>query len=445
MAEEAVERKKSDVFMENFARVGAKIGNEIHLRSLRDAFSSLTPLYILAGFGTLLSSSVFPYILSGSALEAATGWADLINNGTLNFACVIICGLIGYYLAVNKGFDNPVSCIVVSLSTLIVMMPTTATVSLADGSGDVEASSVLIYNNLGIKGLFAGIIIGLLATELFIRLSRIEKLKINLGEGVPPAVTNAFNALIPMILTVSLWGIVACILQYGFGTNLIDLIKTFVTTPLESLGTSLPAVCLIYTLGNFLFFLGIHQSTINGVLLEPILTTFCTENSEAALAGEAIPHILTMNSLNFFGQLGGTGSTLALIIATYIVGKNKATKTVSATSILPGLFNINEPMIFGYPIVYNLSMLIPFLLCPVLNIVIHYFCMAAGIVSMQTVYVAWNTPIFISGFLGTGGDWRTVVLQAVLLALDTLIYMPFVKISERTAAIQSGDAEAEEA
>lgn len=430
------ESKATD-FLEKFSIVAAKIGNQIHLRTLRDAFATLIPLYILAGVATLLSSTIFPLFLTGGALDAVTMWSTVINNGTLNFTGVVICALAGYFLAGNRRFDNKIACSVVSLATLMIMMPTSVIASLADGSGDTaEVTGALLYDNLGVKGLFAGIIIGMLATELFIRLSNIDRLKVNLGEGIPPAVAKSFNVLIPMLITLGGFGIISTVLATVFGTDLIAIIKMVVQEPLSKLGTSLPAVLFIYTMGNLLFFFGIHQSTINGVLLEPILTVAATENMAAYAAGQAVPNILTMNDLNFFGQFGGTGCTICLIIATFLVSRNKAGKAVSSLSVLPGIFNINEPMIFGYPIVYNLPLLIPFLFVPVISIAAHYFCIVAGLVSPTVAYIPWNTPPLISGFLSTGGDVRTVILQAILIVIGVLIYIPFVKISDRAQTME---------
>ena len=431
-------------FLEKFSQVAAKVGNQIHLRTLRDSFATLVPLYILAGVATLLSSTVFPLFLSGEALDTVTMWSSVVGNGTLNFSGVIICALAGYFLAGNRRFDNKIACSVVALSTLIVMMPINVIASLADGSGDtVEITSALLFDNLGVKGLFAGIIIGLLSTELFIKLSNVDKLKIDLGQGIPPAVSKSFNVLIPMLITLTVFGVVTTVLQSVFGTDLIAIIKMVVQEPLSALGTSLPAVLFIYTVGNLLFFFGIHQSTVNGVLLEPILTVAATENMAAAAAGEAIPNILTMNDLNFFGQFGGTGCTICLIIATFLVSRNKAAKAVSSMAVLPGIFNINEPVIFGYPIVYNLPLLVPYLCVPILSIAAHYFCIMLGLVSPTIAYIPWNTPPLISGFLGTGGDVRTVILQAVLIVVGTLIYIPFVKMSDRAQALQMEEAEQE--
>lgn len=431
--------------LDKFTEVAAKIGSQVHLRSLRDAFATMMPLYILAGIAVLLNNVLFPVMFSGGTLANIQVWGNALTNGTLNVATIIICGLIGYCLAANRHFENPLSCVVVSLSALLVMMPFSVPAAPADGTaGTVEVVSALIYGNIGVNGLFAGIIIGLLATELFVRLSAVKQLKVNLGEGVPPAVSKSFNVLIPMLLTLGVFGVLTAVLQVCFGTDLISLIKLFVQEPLKALGTSLPAVVLIYSIGNFLFALGIHQSVINGVLLEPVLTVAISENMQAAAAGQAIPNIITINTLNCFGMMGGTGCTIALLVAAFLFfRKNKTTMAVASMAAAPGIFNINEPIIFGYPIVFNVPMMIPFVLCPAINIVITYFATLFGFISPSIALVLWTTPPILSGLVATGGDIRAAILQVLLIALDVAIYVPFMKIAANVAARES-EAEAQE-
>lgn len=113
-------------------------------------------------------------------------------------------------------------------------------------------------------------------------------------------------------------------------------------------------------------------------------------------------------------------------------------------SAVPGLFNINEPVLFGYPIVYNISMAIPFLVVPVVGIIISYFATALGWMNPCVTLVPWTTPVLLSGFLATAGDWRAVIVQAVVLVLGVLIYMPFVKVNDRVMERQAAQAEEED-
>lgn len=424
-------------FIQKFADFAAKFGNLLYLKTLRDAFATILPLYILAGIAVLLNNTVFTWIFSGDALVNIQYWGNALVNGTLNISGLLIAATIGYSLSVNKEFDNPLSTAIVAVAGVIVMMPMSVELTgMAKGATADLFSGVLTYNNLGTGGMFGGILIGLLISELYIRLSNMKKLQINLGNQVPPAVGKSFNVLIPVMISLAVFAVFATILAMC-GTDLITLIKSFIQEPLRSIGTSLWGTIILYTLGNLLWLFGIHQSVIYSSILEPLLIINIQENIAAYAAGAAIPNIINVSQVTSFGLIGGSGSTLCLLIATFIVGKNAATKNVAKLSAVPGLFNINEPVLFGYPIVYNISMAIPFLLVPVMGIVISYFATAMGLMNPCVTLVPWTTPVLLSGYLATGLDWRAIIVQAIVLVLGILIYMPFVKINDKVLERQA--------
>ena len=432
---------KGQAFLDKFAEISGRIGSEVHLRSLRDAFATIMPLYILAGIAVLINNVVFPLFLSGDALANAQYWGNSLTQGTLSISAILLCGVVGYCHAHNTGFKRDIACVVVAIAALFVTMP-----QAVDVNGEL-VGGLFASGNTGTGGLFGAIIIGLLATMLFIKLAGVKKLEINLGEGVPPMVATSFNIMIPMLLTLSVFGLVATILQVGFGTDVATLIKLFVQAPLQSLNSNIWGVVIIYTFANLLFCLGIHQSAIYGVLAEPMLTILITENMEAYASGgfAAIQpdHFMNMQIVNTFGLIGGSGCTLCLLIATFLFSKNKTSKTVGSLALGPGIFNINEPVIYGYPIVYNLPLMIPFVLVPDLFMIITYFATVAGLINPCVVMVPWTTPVFLSGFLATGGDFRAVILQVILVALGVLIYLPFMKVHERVVAKQAAEELAE--
>jgi cellobiose PTS system EIIC component len=476
MAEEAEEKT---AFLDKFAEVSAKIGNQTHLRTLRDAFATVMPLYILAGIAVLINNVIFPLIWAKGSTELAAVqvWGNAITLGTLNFAAVILAGVLGYCFAKNKRFDNPIACVVVGISSFVIMMPqalmaTIGNYLVASSTTDKTAEAVKIAltdlnitlpsgyalsgaqvtgafttSFTGANGLFGAIIVGLLATTIFIKLSQNDKLKVNLGEGVPPAVADSFNVMFPMLLTLSFWGLVAALLSGLFQTDLLTLIATGIAAPLKGVMNAGPwAVIIIYTFANLLFCLGIHQSTISGVLAEPILTMLIVDNMATFAAGQPIPvdHYMNMQIVNSFALIGGSGCTLALLLDTFLFSKSKTSKEVAKLAILPGLFNINEPVIYGYPIVYNLPLIIPFVLVPDLCIGLTYGLTCAGLISPCIAQVPWTTPAVISAFLATGLDWRAAVWQVIEIVGAMAIYLPFMRVSERAqakAAELAGEAE----
>ena len=424
-------------FIDQFTNIAFKIGNQVYLRSLRDAFAIIMPLFILAGIGVLVNNVVFPWVLHGQMLTNFQYFGTYITNGTLNVAGLLLAPTIGYCLARNKNYVNKISAAVMALGTLIIMMPNTVPVTPLAAKKAVEVSGVLTFQNVGTTGMFAGIIIGLVATELFMTLSKLKKLQINLSDAVPSAVAGSFNTMIPALITMSLFAALAAILTAGFHTDLITLITNVIQEPLRRVNTSLPGLLLIYGTGNLLFSFGIHQAVINGTLLDPVLLINMNKNMAAYAASQHIPYIINNVFRDTFGMLGGTGSTICLLIATLLFSKSRASRDITKLSFVPSLFNINEPVIFGYPIVFNFALIIPFVLMPGLGISIAYFFTAIGWMNRVVVMVPWTTPPLLNSYLATGGDWRAPVIQGFTLILGVLIYWPFLKISERVAAKQA--------
>lgn len=417
-------------FIDKFTEFAAKLGSQVHLSSLRDAFATIMPLYILAGLAVLFNNTVFQWILSGPALISAQYWGNLLVNATLNISSLLVAAVIGYCLSRNRGYENPIAAALVSLATLIIMMPGSVTV-IPDGASDgVSVSGVLAFSNTGTQAMFAGILIGLAATELFIFVTGIKKLQINMGDSIPPAVGNSFSVLIPFILVMSFFAIISAILNNVFHTDLITIITVMIQEPLRGVTTGLLGCVILYSLGNFLWLFGIHQTVIYGSLLEPLLIVNMTQAMAAYAAGEPIPNIINVAFVPAFGMMGGSGSTIALIIATLLFGRNKATRAICKMSAAPGCFNINEPVIFGYSIVYNITMIIPFVLLPAIGIIIGYAATALNFMNECVVYIPWTTPPLLSGYLATGGDFRAVLVQIVIIVIGVLLYLPFVKIND---------------
>lgn len=325
----------------------------------------------------------------------------------------------------------------------MIMMPGNVALGTVASAGAKMATVTggLSYLNTGTQGMFGGIIVGLLATGIFMKLSNIKSLQIHLGDNVPPAVSSSFCVLLPALILMSFFALIAALLAGLFNADLINLIKTWIQEPLRGFNTNIVGYCVIYTVANFLFTLGIHQTVISGTLLDPLVLINMNQNMAAYSNHEHIPNIITTSFASSFSLIGGSGSTISLIIAILIFSKVKSSKQVASLSLAPGLFNINEPMIFGYPIVFNLPVMIPFVLFPTLGSLIGYFATAWGWMSRTVVLVPWTTPPLIGPYLATAGDWRAPVVQLFIIIVGVAFYLPFMKISERVAAVQAQEEE----
>ena len=321
-------------FLDKFTDISVKIGNQVHLRSLRDAFATLMPMFILAGVAVFFNNVLFTWVLKGDMLAKFQVFGTALTNGTLNVASILIAPMIAYYLAKNKSYDSPISAAAIALSAVFIMLAIHVSVTPDGAKKAVEVTGAVLYSQVGTTGMFAGIIIGLLATEIYLRLSKVKALKINLGDQVPPAVGQSFSVLLPSLLTLGLFGVFAAVLAY-FNADLVTLISRLIQEPLRSVNTSLPGFLLIYSTGNFLYTLGIHQTVINGSLLDPLNLVNMNENMAAVQAGKQATHIINTDFVTVYSQMGGTGLTIALIIAVLLVSHYKPYKDVVKLAVIP--------------------------------------------------------------------------------------------------------------
>lgn len=421
---------------DRFTAVAAKIANITYLKILRDAFQVIMPMFILAGIGTLLNSVIFPALTNGSLLAKLQVFGTLISNATLNISAMLVAPMISYYLAKARKFDSPMSAVIVTIGSLFAIMPIVNQATIKGTEKMAEVTGVVTFDKIGTNGMFAGIIIGFVATEIFIKLSKLKALKINLGQGIPPAVATSFELMIPIFITILIICLVSTLLVDLWNTSVIDFITMAIQKPLTKVGNSFIGFTFLFALANFVFSIGIHPSTITSSIMKAPLMVAMNENMTAAAAGRQAPNIINYSFRLVFGQMGGTGATLGLLIAILLFTKYKPFKQVSKLALAPAIFNINEPIVFGLPVVFNVSLMIPFVLGPIIGTTIGYVMTAIGFIKPLTVLVPWTIPPFINGFLASGGDWKVVLVQIIIVAVHVILYLPFLKVSEKIAKQQ---------
>lgn len=395
---------------EKFVPIASKIGAQRHLVAIRDSFMVTMPLMILGALAVMLNNLPIPAyqnFMNGVFGEGVwQTFGGSVWNGTFAIISVILAFLLAYNLAHGYGKDS-IAAGTVSVASFFAL------------GGATGMSST---------GLFVAIIVGIISTELFVRLIGSDKLVVKMPDGVPPAVARSFAALFPAMIVVSLFGLVAAIFA-AFGVP--DIINSFyevVQKPFMGMASTYPSALLIAFITPFLWFFGLHGANMIDPFLQTINAPAIEANALAVSAGEAAPYVVNKPFIDSFVNLGGTGATLGLVIAIYLVGRrNKAYNVVNNLSAAPGIFNINEPMLFGLPIVLNPIMFIPFILTPMVLVTTAFWSTKLGIVPAATVMPPWVTPPVIGGFLATQ-SWSGAILAAVNLIISVLIYMPFVRI-----------------
>ncbi|EGE54018.1 PTS sugar transporter subunit IIC [Streptococcus parauberis] len=424
--------KFMDMLSEKVLPVATVLGNNKYLLVLRDAFMLSFPLTMFGSLIVVFNNLPF----WPDSLKAQ--FSTLFGNGqsaTMSIMTVFVSLGIGYYMAKAEEMEEGIYAAVVSLASFLVLTPFFFDVFGEDGKVAATANGALSLDRLGAKGMFLGIIASFLAAKLFVYLTK-RGFTIKMPESVPPAVSKSFSALIPAIGTLLSFLIVNAIMVGLFKTNLHDVIYNLIQKPLTGLGTSLPATIVALFFVQFLWFFGLHGQVIVNSVFEPFWQTNMLDNAQLTQQGaDALAkhgHIVTKSFMDTFTVgLGGSGSTLIVVLIMAFFMKHKQYKEVGRFALGPGIFNVNEPVIFGLPIVMNASIFIPWLLAPIVSVIIAYLGFASGIVPLTTgAQVPWTMPIFISGFLATNSIMGSL-LQLVQVVVIGLIWFPFLKMIDR--------------
>lgn len=401
---------------EKMLPIAGKFSRNKFLIAIRDGITLAMPLIIVGSLFMVIASFPFP------------GWEEWLGNigisGYLWKGVDSSFGLIGlvasfgiaYSLTKQYGVDG-VSSGIVSLATFITVTPFVTS----------DAGAGMPTGYMAAKGLFVAIILGLIngyVYQWFIN----KNIQIKLPETVPSAVAKSFSAIIPGIVLITSWLIVFGLLETLALPNIHDIAQVVLGKPLGLLGSNIFGTIIVVALNSLFWFVGIHGGNVVNSVMQPIWIANLDANREAYQAGAALPHIFTVAFMDNFVYIGGGGATIGLVLALGYFARKKKTsqqsKTLAPITVIPGLFNINEPTMFGMPVVLNIMLLIPFVLAPIMNIIIAYFAMASGLVPLTRTIATWTMPPVISGFLTTGSLMGSV-LQIVLIIVDVLIYLPF--------------------
>lgn len=421
--------------------LATKLNAQRHICAVRDAFILSFPLTMAGSLMVLLNNvflsadgfmfkilqfdKLFPGILKFQAVFAP------VVKGSADIFSILIVFLIARNLAKLMEGDDLLTGLT-AISVYFIIYP---------DYFDNEGVNYLTNQYLGAQGLFVAILVGLLVGELMSRLAKSDKLEIKMPEQVPSAVARSFKVLIPIIITTIFFSVLNYFVKMAAPGGLHELIYNILQTPLTRMSQSLFSVLILALLSQSLWAMGIHGPNT----IAAIRDTMFSEAGNANLLDYAesgttwgAPFPITYSGLaTAFSEYGGSGMTLGLIIAILIFSKNKESKSIAKLSLAPGLFNINEMVIFGLPIVLNPIYIIPFIIAPLVNIMIGYTAvMILKIMPPVTIGIPWTTPGPLMPFLGTGGDIVALFVGFICLAVSVLIYSPFVIAANKAAIIE---------
>lgn len=369
---------------EKFVPVAGRIGSQRHLSAIKDGFIGIMPIVLAGSFAVLLNNTLGAWVPAiGNVLTPING-----NVWWGTFAMLALLATFSIAYNRGKGYDED------GLATGLIAVASFM-ITLPQAHGDA-GWGYIHWGYLDANGLFTGILVALIATEIYVKLTK-KGIIIKMPDNVPPAVGKAFASVIPGFITVFIFGAITYIISTAGLGSLYDMIFNSVQKPLMVLGQGLISVILLPMVISLLWFFGIHGGNIMDPIMQSIYIPALNENYDAVLAGLKVPNLITKSFFDAFVNIGGAGATLALLIAVFIVVRKRADyKEVAKLSLAPGLFNINESVMYGLPVVLNPILIIPFLLVPGVLSLISYIATVVGIVPITYVAIPWITPVGLS-------------------------------------------------
>ena len=464
-----------DAFADKLGRVGAWCGQNKYLNAIKNAFQNFMPATISGAVGVLWTN-----VLVNETTGLGALWSPIMVLKVLNpiftamqyatISCITIGitmllaseiaeanGETGAYPAV-LGFIlwmmvTPTSFAAKDLSasfidkagkshgyTLGDFINVTGAAAKNKITADSFTYSGILSNYTAATGLFTGLIVAIVGMELYNMFRKNDALKIKMPEQVPPGVARAFEVLIPTCLTAIVVGAVGLVCQLATGAELNALIYNVIQKPLQNIiGNNLVAVCIMYVIIMLFWCVGIHGNNMVAAVKEPIFRPLLYANTAAYTAHHEIPYVMNLTMIQMFAEFGGSGVTIGLVIAILIFSKREDNRTIAGISIVPGLFNINETMTFGIPLVLNPILDIPFILAPVVTVIIGYILVSSGFCPKIVLEVPWTMPPVLFGFVATGGKPMGAIAQLIVLAVSVLVYIPFLIAYEKFQAKQAAE------
>jgi PTS system cellobiose-specific IIC component len=404
--------------------VANRISGNKFMSAMGRTFQLLLPIIMIGSFaclGAFLDIPVWQGFVTSTGLQFIL---MTIQSLTLSIIALYVIIVLPYQYGQQLEL-NPASSSIISLMAFLLVTPH-------------ELYTNIPTQWLGYPGLFGAMLIAWFVPR-FIRLLIKKRIYIRMPKGVPPIVEDSFASLVPALFVMLIAIIVSQILNKTPFESFHNIIYTIVQAPVKSLGLSLPGYMVMQILATLLMFCGIHGNTIFATWI-PLTMAASVENLAALASGQPLPNIIT-GSFSVLCQPGGIGGTLGLAFMLTFASKSKRLRTLGRISVVPAIFGINEPLIFGIPILLNPLLFIPYILSPIVCTSFSYFAIALGIVPRLTgTEVNWTMPQIVSGFLAQG--WQVALLQVVLIAISSLIWFPFFKMVDRQ--ISTGEEKSKE-
>ena len=415
--------------------ISSKVETNKYLGSIKEAFTMFVPFIIVGSFGSMLNILV-------SGANGLAQWVPWLSNlspafTAINFVTIScmslpIAFLIGYKLAEKENLPQLESGLIGLLSYLAVCPNTISTV--VEGLKDPVVVIGLGAGVIGAQGLFVSMIMSMVAVKFFGLLTNIDAFKIKMPDSVPTGIARSFNILIPIFIIITAFSVGGCLFNTFTGNYLNVWIYNIIQLPLQALANTTGGILVLALVNQLFWFLGIHGGMVIEGVRGPLSAAGLAENISAVQTGGVATNILTRGFWTSFVVVGGGGITLSLLIAIFIFSKREDHKSIAKFSLIPGICGINEPVVFGLPLVLNPIFAIPFILNSVIAAFIAVVATNIGFLTCGVLDCPPGLPVFVTGFISYG--IHGIIVQAIILIVTFIIWVPFVLMSNKQARLE---------
>jgi len=388
------------------------LSENTYLSAIRAGMVSVVPLTIIGGLFIILS-----YLPISGWDKIVAPYLSLLQipvTATFGLLSVFACFAIAYDLGKQFKQEAIVSATMATLVFLLIQL------KVGDSAEDIAFS----MDSLGSKGLFTAVLIALISVRVQKYFSD-RNFVIKLPENVPAVVYESFVSLSPLFFLVTLFWLI----RFVLGVDIDHLVQIAFKPLIFALNT-LPGILMYAFLVTLLWSVGINGDNAMDAIVAPIFLQYLTANVEAMIHGQPLPYITAYGFFTAFVNVGGTGATIALALVMWN-SKEPGYRKVSRLSLPTQIFQINEPIFFGFPIVLNPIFMIPYILNALILTSSTFLLMQAHLINKPFVNVPWTTPPIIGHYLVSGGDWRAAVWGVASIVIAMAVYFPFAKVAER--------------
>ncbi|GAB1375658.1 MULTISPECIES: PTS sugar transporter subunit IIC [Lactococcus] len=414
-----------------------KIGMQRHMVAIRNGVISTLSLILIGSFIMVFANFPIPAVAEWLAPHTAN--LTIPFRITMGLMAIYASFAMGDSLAKSYDLDGVTGGVLSLAAFLTLTIPLNVDTVLTE-AGEAAIGWVLPMQYLGGAGMFSAILTKIFAVEIY-RFFIKWDITIKMPDGVPPAVGRSFGALLPGgFIIIFLW-IVRVMLNFDINAFIMSIFNPIAGMMGNNMfGALLPMIFI-----HLLWAAGVHGMNIIGSIVRPMWLMMLDANMAAMADGTPLtqlPYVAPEQFYQWFVTMGGAGVTLVLVFLLFTC-RAKYLRDMAKLTFVPGLFNINEPLIFGMPLMMNPVFTIPFVLNPIILTIVSYSAVRLGLVNGFVANVPWTLPAPIGAYMATGNDWRAIILVLVNLFIAGLIYYPFVKMYDKQMLEEEKKAAAE--